>query len=138
MVKGHFKRPLPRAGPHLKAPTGPPPHRTDSERPTFALHGMVYGYCLDTCPAARRGDLAQAMWLRSKMTWQQIKATPHRGLGAEPLSALDVPLPPHVTPDVTILSFRTPGEARMIGYRSGETFHIIWFDWKFEVYDHGS
>ena len=51
---------------------------------------------------------------------------------------LAVPLPPHVTPDVTILSFRTPGEARMIGYRSGETFHIIWFDWKFEVYDHGS
>lgn len=70
------------------------------------------------------------------MTWGQIIQAPSGGMGTEPIPQNQIipPIPPHITPDITLLSWRFGQGARMVGYREGEAFHVVWVDPNHHVY----
>jgi hypothetical protein len=47
-------------------------------------------------------------------------------------------IPLCITPEVTLLALRFSGKHPMVGYREDDIFHILWFDFDFTLYDHGS
>jgi hypothetical protein len=73
------------------------------------------------------------------MTWSEIIQAPRHGMGFETITrtAIRRPIPTHITEDVTFIAFRFNGLKPMIGYRIEGMFHIIWFDCRFDLYDHG-
>ena len=84
--------------------------------------------------------LADAIWKRSKLTWQELLRTQHHGLGSEKISraSIKAQIPRGITEDVTFIASRFHGLAPMIGYRENRIFHVVWLDFKFSVYAHGS
>lgn len=74
----------------------------------------------------------------SQLTWQQLSQAPRHGQGFESIArkAIKGTFPSVLTQDVTILAFRFNGKAPMVGFRSGEVFHVVWLDRTFELYDH--
>lgn len=59
-------------------------------------------------------------------------------LGAEKIarSAIRAPIPAGITEDVTFLAIRYHGMRPILGYRDGRTFHLLFIDHSFSVYDH--
>lgn len=47
------------------------------------------------------------------------------------------PIPRHITEDLTFIALRLSDLKPMVGYQRDRTFHIIWFDCGFDLYDHG-
>lgn len=127
------------SGPHLRPPDtekgSPFPNK-----PVFSLHQMRHPYCVDDCDADDKKFFADALWRRSQLTWTELTLSRKHGLGSEQIAqgAIKEQLPSTVTPDVTLLAFRFSGMKAMVGYRDGETFHILWLDHSFALYDHGS
>lgn len=77
----------------------------------------------------------------SRMPWSEIRQAPSKGLGAEqiPRDRIRLSIPGSVTEDVTFFySLHYSGKKRFIGYRIDRIFYILWIDYKFSVYDHGS
>lgn len=112
----------------------------DDQRPHFSLVHMVRGsHCLESCDGDGRAAFASALWRRSQLTWAELRQAGRGGLGYEriPRDSIRVPVPSSVTPEVdSFLSFGSGGPMRLIGYRTGVLFHVIWFDTSFEVYTH--
>ena len=112
---------------------------TDNETPTFCFRYVDPDFCITCCG---KDDIAQfAKHLRKfcQMTWRQIILADRHGLGREKIasSSLKRPIPNHLTDDVTFIALRFSGLKPMVGYRSGNTFHAIWFDRDMKgVYDH--
>lgn len=69
----------------------------------------------------------------SNMKWSEIRKI--KGFKPVDHSTFSQPLPKNISPEVTILEFRTSGRARVFGFRLEETFYIIWFDRNHEVYN---
>jgi hypothetical protein len=74
----------------------------------------------------------------SRMTWLELRQADRHGMGSEKIErgAIKRPIPAHISEDVPLLAFRFSGKKPMVGYRMLGTFHIIWFDCKFTLYDH--
>lgn len=49
---------------------------------------------------------------------------------------MKVVVPPSITEDTPILSFRFSGKAPMVGFRREEVFYVVWLDRAFDVYPH--
>lgn len=64
-----------------------------------------------------------------KIQWKNIKQVP--GLRYEVLHNFSKP--DSISKDVTIRSMRLSQKFRVIGYREGEYFYIVWFDNKHET-----
>lgn len=109
-----------------------------AERPVFSFHYMVRGYCIEDCLEQEKSALADALWRRSQLSWLALGQAAHHALGYEKIKqdAIKTPIPPHVTPDMTLIAFRYNGLKPMIGYRERDVFHILWVDPHLEVYDH--
>lgn len=76
----------------------------------------------------------------SQLTWQQITEASRKRQGSEIISRSAIgedKIPAVITPDVNILAFRFCGNAPMVGFRVAETFHVVWLDRVFDLYDHG-
>jgi hypothetical protein len=108
-------------------------------KPTFSLIHVDPTYCITCCDVDERASFAETIRNLSQLTWNELRSTPHRGLGCEKINrdAIRRPIPQSVTEDVTFLAFRFHGKKAMVGYRVDETFHIVWFDRDFSLYDHG-
>lgn len=76
----------------------------------------------------------------SQMQWCDIQSADRHGLGQEKIKkeSFNVPIPNIVTPDVNLLALRYNGKKPFVGYRYGKIFYILWIDYNFSVYDHGS
>ncbi|MHB0822909.1 hypothetical protein F1645_16105 (plasmid) [Novacetimonas hansenii] len=76
---------------------------------------------------------------RSKLTWNELRASGRHGLGYEKIgrSSMKVAIPPFITEETPIIAFRCAGMAPMVGYRGGRVFYVVWIDRAFDVYDHG-
>ena len=63
---------------------------------------------------------------------------PKDQLGYErlPREAIRASAPAYFTDDENPIIFRTADRGRLIGFRQDVTFHIVWIDTKFELYDH--
>jgi len=46
------------------------------------------------------------------------------------------PMPSIVTGDVKLWALRFSGKKPMVGFRSGDVFHILWLDHSFDLYPH--
>lgn len=138
MAKGKIKRVEDKKGSHIKT------HEarslsTDNLTPAFCLTHLDKEYCFTKCEDKEKLALIERMHVLSELTWQKIKQQDRKKLGCEPIehSSLSRPIPKHLTPDVTILSFRfNSRDARMVGYREYNIFHIIWLDTKLTLYKH--
>lgn len=74
----------------------------------------------------------------SRMTWAEIKAADHRALGFEKIadSSLRVPVPSWAPRD-SMQSTRFNGnKCRLLGYRDGRTFLVVWVDRDLSLYKH--
>lgn len=110
---------------------------TNTLHPRFCFHKIQRDYCLNQCSHEQKANFAMGLQRRGSMTWAELIQAPRDGLGQEIIANLNVPRPASVSPDVNILSFRIGGLERMIGYRDGQDFHVIWVDVAGAVYDHG-
>ncbi len=133
MAKGKLKRTQPHqeSGPRILSHSSRNVS-TDTLPPTFSLHYMVLNskYCLTQCKEHERAAFASRLREMSQLTWIQIKGSHRHGQGCEeipPKQIIGATLPSAVTPDATLLSFCCIGKAPMVGFRDGQTFHIVTF-----------
>lgn len=116
------------------------PENADTMPPVFAFDKMQdgTGFSVNCCDDTNRSAALRRLFLLSTMTWNQIQNAPRHGLGTEKIarSAIKAAIPPAVTEDVTFLALRYNGKAPMVGYRDGRTFHVLYLDHNFSLYDH--
>lgn len=110
------------------------------KKPIFSLIYVQSGYCIKDCEKGEKAEFATKIRNLSQFTWQELCQKDRHGLGYEKInqSSLKVTPPCYITEDTKFIAFRYAGKKAMVGYREGSTFHILWFDRKFNVYDHGS
>lgn len=97
-------------------------------------------YCFSTLDKEDKNSVAEALFRRKNMTWNDVMFAPKHGLGTEkiPLDAIKAARPRFLTPDVNdVLAFRYAGKKPMVGHRDGRIFYILWFDKDFTLYSHG-
>jgi hypothetical protein len=107
-----------------------PRQSTNRLRPIFSLYNLAAGFSVSDCQPNHKAEFAQRLEELSRLTWGEIVQAPRRGLGSETFAqnTIRVPIPDFVTPDVTLLSWRFGGAARIIGYRDDQVLHIVWVD----------
>lgn len=113
---------------------------TNRDTPWFCFHKLQRGRCIQDCDQEQQAAVAETLRRLSQLTWGEITQAPRHGLGCEKIErdSIQVAIPPHITEEVQLLSFRCHGLAPMIGYRLDRVFHLIWIDKNFDVYNHGS
>ncbi|WP_338835892.1 MAG6450 family protein [Neomoorella thermoacetica] len=132
MSKRKLKKPSPREG---KIPKKALELRQSSYeedgRPTFSFLHASDNDCL-LCEW-QKDELQQLVATFKKMevlTWKEIWQ--HPGLDLH-LVEPSKPLPPGVSPDVTVYSINVDEKKRIYGYRAGNVFRLLWFDRNHEV-----
>lgn len=111
----------------------------DKEPPSFSLRYLRKDFCLNNCNRDEKAQFADALYKRSQLTWEQLRQTGRQELGYEKIAheSIKASIPSHITPDMNIIAFRCIGNAPMVGYRDiNGTFHIVWIDRTFTLYDH--
>jgi hypothetical protein len=108
------------------------------EKPTFCLRFVDPSYCITACEDCDKAGFADKIRRMSQMTWNDLIQAPRHGMGLETIPEYKIKKrrPPHVTEDVTLIAFRFSGMKTMVGYRQDGTFHIVWFDRDFTLYEH--
>lgn len=111
---------------------------TEGLTPIFCLRYLQPPYCVTSCEQQEQASFAVTLRRLSSMTWAQIRNAPRHGLGTEKIDrgSLRARVPDGITEDVVFLAIRFHGMAPMVGYRSGQTFHVVWLDRAFTLYPH--
>lgn len=97
-------------------------------------------YCFSKLDAEGKAAVAEAIFRRRTMTWDEVRKADRHGLGCEKIAkdSIKVAMPPFITEDAeTLLVFRYHGMAPMVGFRKNNIFYALWFDKDFTLYDHG-
>lgn len=114
----------------------------DGLPPAFAFDRMRSGYTLDDCRAHGFAEhLVEAIWRRCALTWRGLLLSSHWGNGFEhvPQSKVTNDGIPGMTPDQKLLVLRFANkDGRIVGYREGRIYHVLWVDTDLSLYDHGS
>lgn len=132
-----FRNPQPTSGKRIAAPSQLPSNN-DREPPSFCLRFIVPKYCITRCNAEQKASFADKLYLLSRSTWLELRnAGKKGGTEALPQGIIKEPIPAFITPDVKLIAFRFWHKAPMVGFRDGRTFHIVWLDIDFTLYDHG-
>ena len=131
-----FKKPKAVGGQRIAAPAQQL-QNADKEPPSFCLRFIVPKYCITRCNPEQKAAFAQRLYELSRSTWIELRNAGKRG-GTEvlPQFRINEAMPACITPDVTLIAFRFWGKAPMVGFRDGRTFHIVWLDIDFSLYDH--
>lgn len=116
------------------------PLKENDLKPLFSFEKMPErsGYSVDCCSSQEGAQVVGRMFKLGTMTWGQINQSGRHALGTEKIARSDiqVPIPPSVTKDATLLAFRYNGKKPMVGYREGRIFHVLWIDHNFTLYRH--
>jgi hypothetical protein len=135
-----FHRPQPTKGKKLSPSVSSETAKVDynRENPTFCLRYVDPDYCILNCDKDDRAAFAARIRQLSTLTWNQIISADRHGFGREVIArdSLRRPIPRHITEDVTFFALRFSGLKPMVGYKTEATFHIIWFDRDFTLYNH--
>jgi hypothetical protein len=113
------------------------PEDTDSLRPVWSFRHLREPYSLDH--VARLGKsqaVLESLWRRESLTWGELKLEDRKGLGWE--SAPKVVFKqvwPFPARDWMIFRIANKG-GRIVGYRDGRVFSIVWIDCEFTLYQH--
>jgi hypothetical protein len=111
--------------------------------PIFCFRHLHGNYNFENCLSADRKFIkgfVQKLKNLSDAPWHQIQFSDKHGIGSEKIakSSIQASIPSSITKDVTdFLSFYFAGaKGRIIGYRSGVIFHVIYIDTNLSVYNH--
>ncbi len=118
------------------APRETPRQSTNDLCPVFGFCYLASGFRISDCQQPAKAALADKLQELSQLTWSQIVQAPRTGMGTETIARDSVvpAIPPSVTPDVRLLSWRFGGGSRIIGYREDQVFHVVWVDPNHSVY----
>jgi hypothetical protein len=110
----------------------------EQQPPLFSLRHLDKVFCLSVCNKDEKAAFADTLHRLSQLTWSQIRQVDRHKLGYEVIrrECLKSSIPAHLKEDVRFIAFRFCGLAPMVGYREMATFHILWLDPKFCLYDH--
>jgi hypothetical protein len=122
--------------PHPSSSQNPSPAQ---QKPIFSLYYLQKSHCLSDCDKEQKAAFADTLHKLSQLTWNQIISSPRHGSGCEKISrdSIKMVIPSHIKDDAVFIAFRFYGKAPMVGYREENTFHVIWLDRAFTLYDHG-
>ncbi|MEM6459236.1 MAG: hypothetical protein AAF710_07570 [Planctomycetota bacterium] len=113
--------------------TSPSP---SAEYPSVSLRYLNSSHCISKCSKEDQVLFANRVRLLTQMTWAQINVSHRHGLGYEKINQLKDGLPADAG-DQPALAFRFAGKKPMVGFRYGAVFYVVWFDYDFNLYDHG-
>ena len=105
--------------------------------PVFCLHYLEPKYCLSKCDQPERASFADTIRILSQIPWAEITAKKISGF--EKIinkKSIRGRLLGIINEDESIIGFHFHGKKPMLGIRRNCIFHIIWFDRRFELYDH--
>ena len=110
--------------------------------PVFCLHYLASNkYNLARCSKDERAACLNSMRILSQSSWQEIESRHiegfHKIKDKDSISATK-PEPDPMSPELPIFAFEFGENKKIVGYRRGCVFHIIWFDRDFSLYPHGS
>ncbi|MCG7963751.1 MAG: hypothetical protein N0E54_13710 [Candidatus Thiodiazotropha taylori] len=110
----------------------------DLEAPVFSLQNIQKSHCLSKCERNEKAAFADTMHQLSSLLWRDIKRSGRHHLGYEKINrdSLKKPVPENVPEDANVIAFRFCDKAPMVGYRDKATFHVIWLDRDFSLYNH--
>jgi hypothetical protein len=110
----------------------------EQQRPLFSLRFLEKDFCITCCEQQEKAAFADTLHRLSQLSWNQLKQAPRHGLGYEKIGRqhINAPIPAHIKEDVNFIAFRFYGNAPMVGFREMATFHIVWLDRQFKLYDH--
>lgn len=110
------------------------------EKPIFSFLHLQDNYCISKCSKEQKIGFVDTMRALSKMTWNEIRSAPRHGLGSEKIERrfIKASIPNNISDDATFIAIRFSANAPMVGFRTDNIFHIVWFDRDFTLYDHGN
>lgn len=108
---------------------------TDEFYPLISLDGLLKGFCIFDCSQQEQAAVAKALREISFRTWRELRQAPRKGVGYETIRNMNATVPPEAV-GKKIISFRVSSIFRMIGYREGQVFRILWVDPNGSAYDH--
>lgn len=105
----------------------------------FCLKDIRKKCCFSLCDKQQKAAFSDKLHQLSQMPWVEIRRSSRKALGSETIDqrAIKDTIPDDITEEVKLIAFRFWDKARMVGFRQGQTFHIVWLDIKFKLYDHG-
>ena len=109
--------------------------------PVFCFKHLMPGYSVNDCSAEQKAHLLDKLAYMTQKTWQDLNFSAYKnGAGFEQLDkgSMNVPLPSIVTDDVSklhVIRFNSMNH-RLIGMRSGHTYHITHIDIGLTAYNH--
>jgi hypothetical protein len=111
----------------------------ETQKPVFSLYYIQKSHCLSDCNKDEKAAFSDTLHKLSQLTWNEIILSPRHGLGCEKISrnSIKSAIPSHIKDDAVLIAFRFFGRASMVGYREGNTLHVIWLDRTFTLYNHG-
>lgn len=137
MAKNKIKRSLKVESRRIKYPI-PDTIPSIQKRPIFSLLYLQDNYCISKCNKEQKIGFVDTMRALSKMTWNEIRSAHRHGLGSEKIERriIRASIPSNITHDATFIAIRFHNNAPMVGFRTDNIFHIVWFDRNFTLYDH--
>ena len=94
-------------------------------------------YSPEKCNLEDLNQLMQQMRNLSQLTWNQVDSASRKGLGYEKIPLAEVKAPTDMFKKDRAVVFRFNGEKPMLGYREGNTYHLVYLDHDFTAYPHG-
>lgn len=124
-----FKAPSNKKGKTVEVKDLPTPIDYDSEKLAFSLRHMKYKgpCCISKCEKGKKSLILDTLLRLSQFTWKDLRGIGReKGLEKMPPDRFKVPLPPVVTPEITMLVARYDDDGgRIAGFRVNDTFHIV-------------
>lgn len=118
------------------------PQNYDEMPPLFSLEKIIGDkYCFSKLSSENKSQFAESMYKRRCMLWKDINKADRHKLGTEkiPKGQIKGSIPKFITDDFKdFLVFRFNGKLPMVGYRDKNIFYVLWFDFDFSLYNHGS
>lgn len=110
-------------------------------RPCFSFQHLQKGrFHLTACDDEAKICLIERLVKLSELSWTQIYSSKIHGFGAEKLhiKQLSAAMPSGITDEVELTAIRFSGKNQpMVGFRTGNVFHILFLDPGFSLYSHG-
>lgn len=119
------------------------PSNTGNEFFVISFGRIIPGdFCYTELDINLKASMAEAIFMRKSITWNEIDKIDRRTLGYEKLEAANIKAPaPKADQDIQekYYCFRfANNDGRMVGYRRSNIFYILWIEKNKNLYDHGS
>lgn len=108
--------------------------------PKFCLAHVIPDFNLEHLSTEQQASVAQSIYKRCQLTWNQIIQDGRHGLGFEliPFKQMSCAVPEVFKDQDRAMVFRYHDKLPMAGVRVADTFHVLCFERQYgELYDHG-